>query len=108
MINLLKEHLIEIDHGDYIKFVDNIGASPGHIWRWEEGYRYNAIIISRYPLMAISSICGIILLLYALYYGRIALRKRKGKCILCGYPLHGLPTPTCPECGFEREETERH
>src|SRR5678815_4137000 len=27
--------------------------------------------------------------------------KPLGLCLDCGYALHGLPTPRCPECGRE-------
>ena len=30
-----------------------------------------------------------------------ALGPRLGLCLDCGYALHGLPTPRCPECGRE-------
>lgn len=26
-------------------------------------------------------------------------RRKRGECIDCGYNLHGLPEPRCPECG---------
>lgn len=37
------------------------------------------------------------------YEGKAAYRHRRGLCIQCGYDLIGLPTPTCPECGYVAE-----
>src|SRR5688572_1775855 len=31
----------------------------------------------------------------------VATEQPIGLCLTCGYPLHGLPTPRCPECGRE-------
>ena len=32
---------------------------------------------------------------------RRTVRTRGGRCVSCGYDLHGLPEPRCPECGNE-------
>lgn len=29
-------------------------------------------------------------------------RDLRDRCTSCGYPLQGLPSPTCPECGHPR------
>jgi len=43
---------------------------------------------------------------------RRSVRRRRGRCLSCGYPLIGLPEPRCPECGtafgevgLEREDS---
>jgi len=33
---------------------------------------------------------------------RTSRRRRKGRCLACGYDLSGQTTPGCPECGAER------
>src|SRR5678816_1543008 len=32
--------------------------------------------------------------------------KPLGLCLDCNYPLHGLPTPRCPECGREFDPSD--
>ena len=49
-----------------------------------------------------------ILFLTGIPWIRRILRHRSQRCIRCGYDLHGLTEPRCPECGtpFEKHEAE--
>ena len=48
--------------------------------------------------------------LYLLFFGGVALRRqirrKRGRCIKCGYDLRGDLGAGCPECGWKREEAE--
>lgn len=50
-------------------------------------------------ITAILLLASISSILTARLATRAARRARRGTCPSCGYPLAGLPTPTCPECG---------
>lgn len=39
---------------------------------------------------------------------RLYCRLRGAACYSCGYPLTGLPTNTCPECGVESRLTRKN
>lgn len=47
-------------------------------------------------------------LLWTLFFGpgflRRVARRRKGRCLTCGYDLRGIFEGGCPECGWRREE----
>lgn len=56
----------------------------------------------------------LVLLPYVLFlawgeFVRPMMRARTGRCVRCGYVLHGLPDPRCPECGapFRRTPEEQ-
>lgn len=54
------------------------------------------IATSIYPALA----CGVVI--------RLLNRKAARKCLCCGYRLHGLTEPRCPECGTPFERKENH
>ena len=57
-----------------------------------------------YPAMIVS-----LVLAMCLFEKVILLERRAFTCRHCGYDLHGLPEPRCPECGnvFDPEERAR-
>ncbi|MGP1310882.1 MAG: hypothetical protein ACTS27_11860 [Phycisphaerales bacterium] len=45
------------------------------------------------------------LLFYGVPIGRVLLRRKKGRCTMCGYDLGHDYAAGCPECGWNRQDT---
>jgi hypothetical protein len=38
------------------------------------------------------------------FTARRMIRRKRGRCLKCGYDLRGNLSPGCPECGWRRED----
>lgn len=82
-------------------------GSGGCGWAASHGLNWEALI----PILALAwtvALCGLTATLLASIWNDAARTHRRtvaGQCLGCGYLLHGLPEPRCPECGrpVERE-----
>lgn len=79
---------------------------PNSTFMWAFGcdYRYlndrqkNLVPLGPIALLGITFVLAQFLVMRA--PGLLAeRRRRRGQCEKCGYDLHGLPEPRCPECG---------
>ena len=68
--------------------------------------RLGTISVSRYPLWPPigGSAVAILFIWWGLSVSRRRKRKKLGLCLDCGYILHGLAEPRCPECGTPFDE----
>ncbi len=77
------------------------GGFDGVRTEWGFDLAYSTRVIGRLPLWPLVLLFGGFLLYRALFHGPIVrrMRRRRGRCAACGYDLHGLLQPRCPECG---------
>lgn len=59
-----------------------------------------------YGLLVSAGLHGIVISTCWWVCSRLRSASRRGRCPHCGYPLHGLTQPGCPECGWNRPAGE--
>jgi hypothetical protein len=115
----IREHVEFVKRGDaqVASTLGRVKVSEGWVWsagppRTKEDILYMGRWAKRYWLLPFGA------LLNVLFFGSLAWlvvtvplvlrdlrRARRGLCIACAYPLSGLPSPVCPECGLARPIT---
>lgn len=76
---------------------------------WFQAPYVTGATVVRIPLLLVAFTCAGVIVVNAICsklksYFQIAL----GKCIICGYDLHGLPSSRCPECGTDNPVTREN
>ena len=60
------------------------------------------VVLIAIPLVLLAAMA--IVAAYTLLRRRASLSLTGEVCGRCGYPIRGLPSPVCPECGSDRRE----
>jgi hypothetical protein len=77
-------------------------------WRFSRTWHFGGVVRTVLPLWIPSSVfavCSAGSLFFS--HRRRRQRIKSVLCIRCGYNLHGLPEPRCPECGTPFEMTNK-
>lgn len=68
--------------------------------KWGFDLAYSTRVIGRFPLWPLVLLFGGFLMYRALFHGPIVQDAPQTRPMrACGYDLHGLLQPRCPECG---------